>query len=42
LSLGHTIVQVPSSRQYTAMLAVACCRTRMLPIFATVTWAATP
>ena len=41
-SLGQSIVQVSSSRQLTATLAVACCRTRMLSIFATVTRAATP
>jgi hypothetical protein len=32
----------PNSRQHTASLAVVCCRTHTLPIFATVTRAATP
>ncbi|KAL9390438.1 hypothetical protein Peur_019043 [Populus x canadensis] len=41
-SLGQSIIQVSSSRQHTAALAVACCRTRMLLIFTTITRAATP
>ena len=32
----------PNSRQHTAALAIVCCRTHTLPIFATVTRAATP
>ncbi|KAI5572660.1 hypothetical protein BDE02_10G027400 [Populus trichocarpa] len=41
-SLEQSIIQVSSSRQHTVALAVACCRTHMLLIFATVMRAVTP